>query len=278
MGLTGAAALDGLRERFTDPTESPAFVERLGDLFAVQRIPAARAAVLAVLKTAPQRLQARWAAAMAGSPDGASELLSAVEGRQLPARLMAIPAVRTRVVAAQVADAAARIDRVVRTLPPADAARDALIATRRKAWEAGSSTSDLAVGERLFQQQCLVCHQINGRGGLVGPQLTVIGNRGAERLCEDVLDPNRNVDHAFRQTILTLKSGDTVSGLFRRDDGAQVILANAAGAEMAVARAEIVRREESELSLMPDNFSEVIPESEFRHLLAYLLAQKSAAR
>ena len=51
-----------------------------------------------------------------------------------------------------------------------------------------------------------------------------------------------------------------------------------AGAEMAVARAEIVRREESELSLMPDNFSEVIPESEFRHLLAYLLAQKSAAR
>ena len=196
----------------------------------------------------------------------------------MPARLLALPAVRARVVAAQVSDAAARIERIARSLPPSDTARDALIAARRKAWETGAGTSDVAVGERLFQQQCAACHQINGRGGLVGPQLTGIGNRGAERLCEDVLDPNRNVDHAFRQTLLTLKSGDTVSGLFRRDDGAQVILANAAGVEVAVARAEIVRREDSDLSLMPDNFGEAIPESEFRHLLAYLLAQKGSGR
>jgi putative heme-binding domain-containing protein len=115
---------------------------------------------------------------------------------------------------------------------------------------------------------------LKGKGGLVGPQLTGIGNRGAERLCEDILDPNRNVDHAFRQTILTLKSGDSLAGLFRRDDGAQVILANATGAEMAVARADIAERRESDLSLMPDNFAEAISETDFVNLMAFLLAQR----
>jgi len=74
--------------------------------------------------------------------------------------------------------------------------------------------------------------------------------------------------------VLTLKDGETLSGLFRREEGALLVMANATGAEFSVPKAEVTQREESPLSLMPDNFGEAIPETEFRHLLSYLLGRR----
>ena len=199
---------------------------------------------------------------------------AAVEQGKAPARLLQVAGIGGRLVAARVPDAEARIEKAVRGLPRSDEAREKMVVARRQLWEARSGSARSSLGAQVFEQQCVACHQLKGKGGLVGPQLTGIGNRGAERLCEDILDPNRNVDHAFRQTIVTLKSGDSLAGLFRRDDGAQVILANATGAEMAVARADIAERRESDLSLMPDNFAEAISETDFVNLMAFLLAQR----
>lgn len=274
MALSDGTGSGMLAERLTDPQEPAAFTEKLGEVLAAQKSVPARAAVLAGLKAVPQRLQNRWAQGLAASPEGAAELLLAAEQGRAPARLLQNTAVRSRLLAARIPDAEARIQKAVQDLPPSDEAREKMIVSRRQLWEAKASTAKVSEGERVFTQQCAACHQLNGKGGLVGPQLTGIGNRGAERLCEDVLDPNRNVDHAFRQTLITLKSGDTLAGLFRRDEGAQVILANAVGAEVVINRADIAERRESDLSLMPDNFSDAIPEPDFLHLMAFLLAQR----
>ncbi len=274
MTLSDGASAGVLTERFQDLREPGAFTEKLGEILAASRSAAARAAVLARLKTVPQRLQVRWTEVLVSSPDGAAELLAAVEQGKAPARLLQVSGIGGRLVAARVPDAEARIGKAVRGLPRSDEAREKLVVARRQLWESRSGSARSSLGAQVFEQQCAACHQLKGKGGLVGPQLTGIGNRGAERLCEDILDPNRNVDHAFRQTILTLKSGDSLAGLFRRDDGAQVILANAVGAEMTVARADIAERRESDLSLMPDNFAEAISETDFVNLMAFLLAQK----
>ncbi|MFN9789252.1 MAG: c-type cytochrome, partial [Pirellulaceae bacterium] len=53
-------------------------------------------------------------------------------------------------------------------------------------------------GTVLFQEKCALCHQLGGQGTVLGPQLEGVGKRGPERLCEDILLPNRNVDEAFR--------------------------------------------------------------------------------
>jgi putative heme-binding domain-containing protein len=274
MALSDGASVPSIAGRLVDPQEPAAFAEKLGDILAGQRHAAARDAVLLAMKSVPQRLQQRWAGVLVSTPEGAQALLEAAESGRAPARLLLGSGIRTRLVAARIASGEDRIRKVVAALPPADEAREKLVLARRQLWDSKGAGAVVAEGERVYQQQCSACHQLNGKGGLVGPQLTGIGNRGAERLCEDVLDPNRNVDHAFRQTLITLKSGDTVSGLFRRDEGAQVILANALGAEVPVVRAEIAERRESDLSLMPDNFGDAIPEADFVNLLAYLLAQR----
>ncbi|MFM7150017.1 MAG: hypothetical protein ACKO23_09265, partial [Gemmataceae bacterium] len=95
-----------------------------------------------------------------------------------------------------------------------------------------------------------------------------------ERLLEDTLDPNRNVDEAFRTTRLVLTSGKTIEGLMLREEGAVLVLADQQGKEVRVEKKDIEERGISPLSPMPANFLEQISESDFNHLLAYLLALK----
>ena len=90
---------------------------------------------------------------------------------------------------------------------------------------------------------------------------------------EDILDPNRNVDGAVRTTTLVLNDGDVLSGLLRREEGELVIYAEASGKEQSVPKKNIKERHPSELSLMPDNFAEVIPANEFNELIAFLLTK-----
>src|SRR5205807_9292120 len=105
-----------------------------------------------------------------------------------------------------------------------------------------------------------ICHQVGGKGAKVGPNLDGIGNRGLERLLEDIIDPNRNVDQAFRSTTLSLKNGQILSGLVLREEGEVVILADAQGKEVRVTRSSIEERSTSQLSPMPANLVDQIPE------------------
>src|SRR5262249_54527830 len=116
-------------------------------------------------------------------------------------------------------------------------------------------------------------HQINNHGARIGPQLDGIGIRGIDRILEDVLDPNRNVDQAFRATTLTLKAGQILTGLALREEGAVLVLADAQGKEVRVPRDTIDEKVVSQLSPMPANFADQIPDKEFYDLVAYLLAQ-----
>jgi putative heme-binding domain-containing protein len=95
---------------------------------------------------------------------------------------------------------------------------------------------------------------------------------------EDILDPNRNVDGAFRATLFELKDGDLVSGLFRREEGELVIYAESTGKELSIAKKNIKERRQSELSLMPENFNDTIPATEFNDLMAFLLTKTATKK
>jgi putative heme-binding domain-containing protein len=148
---------------------------------------------------------------------------------------------------------------------------DALIASRVAVF--AKKKPDLEVGSNVFRMNCAVCHQIKGEGGLIGPQLDGIGARGLERLCEDILDPNRNVDAHFHIHTLTLKDGSTMSGFLKGEAGQVIILADAAGQEHRVRKDEVVKDNASPMSLMPPAFGQSISEQDFSDLLGWLLTK-----
>ena len=47
------------------------------------------------------------------------------------------------------------------------------------------------------------------------------------------------------------------------------------GKEINVAKKDIAERRQSDTSLMPENFGELLSADEFNHLMAYLLAKKA---
>jgi putative heme-binding domain-containing protein len=93
-----------------------------------------------------------------------------------------------------------------------------------------------------------------------------------------VLDPNLNVDQAFRLTTLTLNNGKIESGLLLREEGQVYVLADAKGKEVRVPRNEVEEKKVAQISPMPADFEKQIAEKDFYDLLAYLLAQKVKAK
>src|SRR6185436_12996899 len=134
-----------------------------------------------------------------------------------------------RVKSSKPTDWEARLKNLTAKLPPPDDARNKLLADRRAAYSTAPGKPD--AGKAVFTKQCAACHKIGNEGALIGPQLDGIGQRGLERLCEDILDPNRNVDGAFRNSIITLKDGDVTSGLFRREEGEVLVFSESTGKE-----------------------------------------------
>lgn len=235
--------------------------------------PTGDAALAGALKTGAWQLQVQIATALAGSPRGAGVLLDQVAAGSAPARLLLERAIAERV--STYVGMKERADKLTKGLPPVTAEREALITQRAEHFRAAKLPTDAVErGGALFATTCGICHRLGGKGALIGPQLDGIGVRGADRLLEDILDPNRNVDRAFRQSVITLKDGQLVLGMVRREEGETVVVADIAGKETAVPKATIASRSESTTSLMPEAFGQLIQPDDLDLLIAYLLKQR----
>lgn len=136
-------------------------------------------------------------------------------------------------------------------------------------WDA----ADVELGKKMMQQHCAACHQLRGEGALVGPQLDGTIVRGAQRLGEDILDPNANVDKAFRITALLLDDDTVLTGLVRDSEDGSLVVTSQDGKSVQIAAARISDRRDTQQSLMPSNFGEVIDDHQLASLLKYLMAQ-----
>lgn len=259
--LANADEPDSLREKLA------AHLGEVGDPAVCKRVTDAMA-------TAPFKLQKAFASALSASREGTVALLDSLEHGRASLNVLGDKATVDRLLASGSDADDARIRDFVKKLPPAAAEADKVIAARRAAFDPANASA--IRGAEVFARNCAACHTLDGKGGIIGPQLEGIGGRGADRLCEDILDPNRNVDRAFRVTLVTKRDGGVLSGLLRSEDGAQVVLADLAGQEQRVAKSDVVSQKETDTSLMPPTFGEVIPPADFSDLLAYLLAHRAA--
>jgi putative heme-binding domain-containing protein len=209
------------------------------------------------------------ATSLAGSRDGAERLFAAVANGEASPRLLQEQVVLERLRATRVRDLEQRVKELTSGLPSPEARLQELIIARARGFP--KAKPEVKAGKKAFATHCAACHQIGGEGGKVGPNLDGIGNRGLDRLLEDILDPNRNVDAAFRATTLDLADGRSLTGLLLREEGAVYILADAEGKEQRIPKDDVEKKTVTAMSPMPVNVAEKIPEDEFYHLLAYLL-------
>ncbi len=263
-------AVAALSAVLADASQAVPLREQVALVLARLNRPEAREALLAALPIATARLQASIAAGLAQSSEGAKALLDTIAAGKASARLLTERNVEVKLKQAGFDE---RLDKLTAGLPQAEERIQVRIDERRAAFEKARATANADLGVGVFSKQCAACHMLGGQGGKVGPQLDGVGLRGADRLIEDLLDPNRNVDQAFRSTTLALTDGQVLSGLLLREEGQVLVIADAQGKEVRVEKSKVEESRAGQVSPMPANLIDLIGEDDFQHLLAYLLRQ-----
>lgn len=255
-----------------DGTEPAEVRAQAAQILADADDPDSRSRLVAAMALAPAGLQRDIATALCRQPAGVAAILDAVAAGKASPRLLKDPALSELLATLGGKAAQERVMQLTRGLPDPNDEIAKLIARHQEVFsEAGAAPEK---GRVLFTRHCAACHRIGTEGGVIGPQLDGIGNRGVERLLEDVLDPNRNVNAAFHTSILVTVDGKILTGLKRRREGRLIVLADRDGKERSISLDDIEEERDSPLSLMPANVADLLKDEELRDLLAYLLEQR----
>jgi putative heme-binding domain-containing protein len=214
---------------------------------------------------------------LAADVSGVNELLRIMETGRASARLLLRPTIQQRLNAIATDELTKRIATLTDKLPSEDAVVEELLASRRKslAVVVGNLTAENHnQGRELFKKNCQICHQLSGEGKQVGPNLDGIGNRGLDRILEDVLAPNRNVDVAFRTSTVVTAEGKAYSGLLKELEGNRIVIVDSQAKETILQTDTIEERLSSVLSPMPSNVGETLTQDQLRDLVGFLLSQR----
>jgi putative membrane-bound dehydrogenase-like protein len=133
---------------------------------------------------------------------------------------------------------------------------------------AASANSDL---------QCLKCHTIQGVGGNVGPDLSMIGKKASkENLHESILLPSKAIADQYLTWIIETKAGLVITGLIVEDTPEHLLLRDANGKDTKIAKKDIESRAKDPKSLMPENIVAFMSEDELVDIVEYLFTLRTA--
>ena len=127
--------------------------------------------------------------------------------------------------------------------------------------------------EAFLSAQCVSCHRFGNEGGAVGPDLSAVAGRFSRHdLLEAILLPSKVVSDQFQNSTLVLKNGDELTGRILAETTETLTLApNPLTRERRdIPKRDVVRREISRLSPMPEGLVNTLSRSELLDLLAYL--------
>ncbi|MCI0357800.1 MAG: c-type cytochrome [Planctomycetaceae bacterium] len=136
-------------------------------------------------------------------------------------------------------------------------------------------------GERIFYHLrvggCFRCHEFEGRGYQIGPDLTNIGRTMTrERLVQSIVDPSREIAPMFTNWSILTTAGESLTGIHVGDEvDGRIKFADQNGRVFHVHPNDIDRRQPSSQSVMPAGLAENLTAQELRDLLAFLIGQPS---
>lgn len=149
------------------------------------------------------------------------------------------------------------------------------LAQYRVALEGG----DYARGYEIFfgrsSASCRRCHKVQGSGGEVGPDLSIVGKeKNREYLLEAIVTPSAKIAKGFETVIAIMDSGKVYSGIVRSDEGETLKLMLADGSIIDLKKDEIDETAKGQ-SAMPADLIKHLSAADLRDLVEYLSRQKT---
>ncbi|MDG0965211.1 MAG: c-type cytochrome, partial [Opitutales bacterium] len=141
----------------------------------------------------------------------------------------------------------------------------------------GLKGRNFKVGRRMFAAGgCYACHRFGNQGGMNGPDLTSAGGRySTHDLLEQIMYPSKEINEQFVPTFVTLKSGQTLSGVVVNLNGDRITLNTDLydpNQRTNVQRKEVQSMGPSTVSPMPPGLLNMMEKEEVIDLLAYILS------
>ena len=125
-------------------------------------------------------------------------------------------------------------------------------------------------GAEIFERSCAVCHQMQGVGAKVGPDLSGTGQQPRETLLVQILDPSRQVLPDFVSYTAQTKGGESYTGFIANESPTTVTLRRANEPDLTLQRVDLQELKTSGKSLMPDGLEAGMSEQDMADLIEFL--------
>ena len=143
--------------------------------------------------------------------------------------------------------------------------------------EDGLTKRNLERGKQLYAATlCISCHTMNGEGGLVGPDLSQLGNRFSVRdILQATIHPNEVVSDQYAATVFELQNGNSIVGrLIKEDDARYFVSQNPFTPKelREIPKDQVLRTKDSDISVMLPGLINSLNPEELKNLMAYLIS------
>jgi quinoprotein glucose dehydrogenase len=146
-----------------------------------------------------------------------------------------------------------------------------IVSRFRECLEGGDAAAGRAIFTEKAEAGCIRCHRVSGKGGEIGPDLTSV-RQVTDRvfILESIIDPNAVITPGFQNVLLTLKSGETVTGILSFEGADEVTITSIVDGKKRKVKTDDITERTPLPSAMPPGFGVVLGKRAIRDLVEFL--------
>ena len=132
--------------------------------------------------------------------------------------------------------------------------------------------ANISDGEDVFTKRCGTCHQINGKGAQIGPDLSGVGKKfGKDALLDAIVRPDAGIVFGYEAWTINLDDGRSLFGFVIAENSQTVTIKDLAGKNQVIESSSITGRRKNEHSIMPEPMALGLSEQDVADVAAFLL-------
>ena len=132
-------------------------------------------------------------------------------------------------------------------------------------------SSDPAKGKIIFTNKCISCHRVGDIGMDIGPELTQIKKKfDKQALMDAIVNPSSGIVFGYEAWTIQTNDGQSHFGFLVADGKEAVVIKDLSGTRHAIQVKDILSRQKSEKSLMPEASNLALNDQELADVVGFL--------